>query len=67
MKLIVELPQEVYEDIRDNYVGRDVLFIGVKYGTPLTVSACTKCVYFYDREKLMKCGYHWEKKEGEAE
>lgn len=66
MKLIIELPQEVYEDIRDNYVGRDILFIGVKYGTPLTVTACTKCVYFYDREKLLKNEYHWEKKEGDA-
>ena len=65
MKLLIELPEEVYEDIRDNYVGRDVVFIGVKHGTPLTTTACTECAYFYDSEELMRNEYHWDRtKEG---
>jgi hypothetical protein len=35
MKLLIELPKEVYEDIRDTYEGCGVLEIAVKYGEPL--------------------------------
>lgn len=34
MRLIINIPHEVYEDIRDNYEGNEVVYTGVKYGEP---------------------------------
>lgn len=34
MKLIIEIPEEVYNDIKATYNGDEVVYVGVKYGTP---------------------------------
>lgn len=36
MKLIINLPEAIYKDIRDNYEGSEVILIAVKYGEPQT-------------------------------
>lgn len=35
MKLIIDIPEDVMLDVKNTYVGNDVLYCGVKYGTPL--------------------------------
>ena len=34
-KLIIELPKEIADDIKETYKGNDVLYCAVKYGTLL--------------------------------
>lgn len=36
MKLVINLPEAIYKDIRDNYEGNEVILIAVKYGEPQT-------------------------------
>lgn len=35
MKIVIDIPEEVIEDIKKTYEGCDVLYVAVKYGTPL--------------------------------
>ena len=35
MKLIIDIPEEVCKEIKADYNGSDVLYCGVKFGTPL--------------------------------
>ena len=39
MKVIINIPEEVTEDIKTNYKGDDVLYVAVKYGTPIPDNA----------------------------
>lgn len=34
MKLLIDIPEEVYNDIKVTYNGDEVVYDGVKYGTP---------------------------------
>ena len=35
MKIVIDIPEEIYTDVKENYHGNDVLYSEVKYGTPL--------------------------------
>lgn len=35
MQIVIEIPEDVMLDVKNTYVGNDVLYCGVKYGTPL--------------------------------
>ena len=43
MKLIIDIPEDVFTYIKEEYFGNDVAYCGVKYGIPLDS--------FPDREK----------------
>ena len=35
MKIVIDIPEEIIFDIKESYMGADVLYCAVKYGTPL--------------------------------
>ena len=34
MKILIELPEDVYDDVKDTYNGNDVIYCAVKNGKP---------------------------------
>ena len=35
MQIVIDIPEDIIYDIKESYMGEDVLYCGVKYGTPL--------------------------------
>ena len=35
MQIVINIPEDIIYDIKESYKGEDVLYCGVKYGTPL--------------------------------
>ena len=35
MQIVIDIPEEIIFDIKESYMGADVLYCAVKYGTPL--------------------------------
>ena len=35
MQIVIDIPKDIIYDIKESYMGEDVLYCGVKYGTPL--------------------------------
>ena len=68
MRLIINIPNEVYEDIRDNYEGNEVVYTGVKYGEPVPAGyklvKCPDydccCIVDYPNKNHCRKNGHWK-------
>ena len=59
MKIIINIPEDVIADIKENYVGDDVLYCGVKYGeivdVPIIDAEEDEDPYQADMDEAIKC------------
>ena len=71
MQIVIDIPKDIIYDIKESYMGEDVLYCGVKYGTPLKTGhwiyeledwnkwTCSECSWHKRTDIHIKLGYKY--------